>query len=131
MTAKSSPSLAERLRAEAEAEAYAEAQGFPRKYDDAATAQGRVQYGTLMRYEIRDYVSEAYEAGAHSRDSEVAALVAALERIEHHLAFFEHVEKRYREAGKDKVAFDKCAEIREATREAREALAAHRERGEA
>lgn len=52
-----------------------------------------------------------------------AALVEALKSVDHHLDFFSHVEKRYKEAGKDKVAFDKCAEIRAAHLVAREALA--------
>jgi hypothetical protein len=42
------------------AEAYV-APMFPRKYEDLRKA-----CETLMLYEVRDYVAEAYEAGAHA-----------------------------------------------------------------
>lgn len=50
-------------------------------------------------------------------------LVDALGDVVRHLDFFEYVAKRYKEVGKEKIAFDKLPEVRAAHKSAIEAIA--------
>lgn len=82
-----------------------------RIYDSDLTA-AQAEIAELKELIKREVVPDIKDAEIARLQSALDVAVEGLENIKSNLDSFKHLEKRYKESGKDKVSFDKLAEVR-------------------